>query len=209
MTDLKTLPPSPTISQKKQIIFTESAGKDSNIVYQESVLAHLALRPPSSAPTGKADIPKSLPERLFDSRANCKIRMASVAMHIDKDWRNGFFKQVDNLLNLEDWDEDDEPVTAASFATLIRMILFIKPERRPGLGAAEEGYIIAAWTVGDDRLTIKCLPNDQIQWVLVHCIDGDREVASGQTTLPRLTDVLQPYDSKKYWCANEVPGTSA
>lgn len=205
MSDIEILPPSRARTTEMPIISTASAGEDSSRVNQEAERAHFVLRAPSRTPTKQADPSATLQERLFNSRASCKIRMADVAMHIERDWRNGFFAQVDNLLDLENWDEEDEPISAASFETLIRMILFVKPKRRPGLGATGEGNVIAAWTVGNDRLTIECMPDDEIRWVLLHYIDGDREIASGQTALPRLADVIQPYDPKKYWTANEVP----
>ncbi len=99
----------------------------------------LAQYPPKKAP---------LEERLYNAQAACKIRTATVAMHLDHDWRIRFFRQLDNLMDIDNWEKDDLPVTDASFATLLRMLLFIRPKRRPGLGITNDGNIIAAWTAG-------------------------------------------------------------
>jgi hypothetical protein len=86
------------------------------------------------------------------------------------------------------------------------MILFLKG-RRPGLGATSTGNFIATWTEGTNRLTVECKPDDQVRWVLVHDLDGQRESAAGDTTVRRLPEVLHPYDPPNRWFpnANKTP----
>lgn len=140
----------------------------------------------------------SLRHRLYNALAASKIRTATVAMHLDRDWRLGFFSQLDNLLAVDSWDPDDVPPSEESFTTLLRMILFLRG-RRPGLGATASGNFVATWTEGRDRLTIECKPADQVRWVLIRHLDGDRESAAGETTLPRLSDVLAPYEPQRWF----------
>jgi hypothetical protein len=142
--------------------------------------------------------PASLEEQLYDARAACKVKTASVAMHLLPDWRTRFFSQIDSLLDIESWEPEDTPATPASFQTLLRMILFIRG-RRPGLGATASGNFIATWTEGRDELTIECKADDKVRWALVRDLDGQRESAAGETTLPRLLDVLRPYDSRRWF----------
>ena len=138
----------------------------------------------------------SLEDRLYESRAFCKTKMAEVAMYLPSDWRSRFFSQLDNLMDIDNWEEDDSPITAASFTTLLRMLLLIWPVRRPGLGATSKGHIIATWTAENDRLTIECLPKDNVRWVLSRYIEGNRESAAGEISVTRLLAVLSPYDPK-------------
>jgi len=153
--------------------------------------------------------PKSfLEERLYDARAACKIKTATVAMQFDHDWRIRFFRQLDNLMDIDNWEKDDLPVTDASFATLLRMLLFIKPKRRPGLGITNDGNVLAAWTVGKDRLTIECRAADQVRWVVVIYDGEERESAAGEGHLPRLMDVLAPYKPQR-WFADEESKVAA
>lgn len=142
--------------------------------------------------------PLSLKEQLYDARAACKVKTAAVAMHLPPDWRTRFFSQIDSLLDAESWDPEDNPATAASFTTLLRMVLFLRG-RRPGLGATASGNFIATWTEGRDELTIECKPDDKVRWVLVRDLDGQRESAAGETGLPRLLDVLRPYDPHRWF----------
>ena len=145
------------------------------------------------------DNTRSLEERLYDARALCKIKTSEVAMHLDNEWRVRFFSQLDNLMDIENWEDDDTPVTVTSFTTLLRMLTSIKPARRPGLGSTSGGNIIAAWTMEADRLTIECLPKDRVRWVLSRIIDGVRESAAGEVTLLRLPAVLSPYNPDRWF----------
>jgi hypothetical protein len=146
------------------------------------------------------DIP--LTERLFDALAAFKMKTATLAAaHFSRDERARLFKHLDSLLDAESWDSADEVSTEASFTTLLRMTLFLGG-RRPALGITGTGNFIATWTEGADRLTIECRPEDQVRWVLVQNLDGQRESAAGQTMVRRLPEVLRPYDAPKRWFPN-------
>ena len=142
---------------------------------------------------------KPLPEKLYDALARVKLLMAQVAMHLDTEWRSRIFEQLDDLLDAEDWHEDDDPIKVPSFETFLRMIIFHNPSRRPGFGVSNRGYLIAAWTTGSDRLTIEFLPNDTVRWVLSCEVDGETERASGETPVRRLMEVLAPYSPPRWF----------
>ncbi len=144
---------------------------------------------------------KPLPEKLYDALARVKLLTAQVAMHLDTEWRSRIFEQLDDLLDAEDWHEDDDPIKASSFQTFLRMIIFHNPSRRSGFGVSNRGYLIAAWTSGSDRLTTECRPNDTVRWVLSCEVDGETERAAGETAVRRLMEVLAPYSPLR-WFAN-------
>jgi hypothetical protein len=145
--------------------------------------------------------PASTAERLHAALASAKVMTSDVAMHLDREWRDRLFAQLDDLLNVEDWHEDDEPLLDESFRTFLRLILYQKPKRRPGLGLSHRGYLIAAWTADADRLTLECAPDDMIRWVLSCEINGERERAAGETHVARVPEILQPYRPDR-WFAN-------
>ncbi len=142
---------------------------------------------------------KPLPEKLYDALARVKLLTAEVAMHLDTEWRSRIFEQLDDLLDAEDWHEDDDPIAASSFETFLRMIIFHNPSRRPGFGVSNRGYLIAAWTSGSDRLTTECRPNDTVRWVLSCEVDGETERAAGETAVRRLMEVLAPYSPPRWF----------
>jgi NTP pyrophosphatase (non-canonical NTP hydrolase) len=141
---------------------------------------------------------KSIEERLFDALADVKIYTASVAMHLDKRWRDLLFRQLDSLHDLAEWENDDQPVQRSSFATFLKAALDIKPQRRPGLGLSSVGHIIASWTKNQDHLTIEFLPNDRVRWVLSRYRDGEPERFSGDTAVARMAEGLSGHHPE-YW----------
>ena len=146
------------------------------------------------------------PLSLFDALAGYKIETSRISMHLDKDVRIRLFRQLDSMLDEEEWDPRDPPPSLASFRTFLRMMLRINPERRPGLGAGHAGNIVAAWTVGKNRLTVECQPNDKIRWVLSREVDGTVERAAGESSAGRLKDVLVPYLPKIWFSdAEQLP----
>jgi len=136
---------------------------------------------------------------LFEALVKFKVLTSQVAMHLDDDWRTRLFRQLDSLLDVNEWDNDDQPPTAESFHTFLKMILSRGIEVRPGLGASADGHLIAAWTVGDAKLTIECLPSDQVRWSVARTVEEKRERAAGIGMLKRLSAVLQPFDPQVWF----------
>ena len=154
------------------------------------------------SPTFRSITPKTgagLKEQLYDARSAFKLQTAQIAMHLDMCLRSRLFRQLDSLLDYKNWEADDAPPTLASYLTFLRMLLDLKPAIRPSLGATSDGRLVAAWTEGEDRLTIECLPNDEVRWVLSRKVDGDYERGAGITKASRLKQVLAPYSPKRWF----------
>lgn len=152
------------------------------------------LIPPSPASLTSPIGPRPLEERLFDATASVKILTSQIAMHLEREWRDKLFRQLDSLHDPNEWEPDDEPVQQASFATFLKAIVQIRPKRRPGLGLSHAGHLIAAWTKQADRLTIEFLPDDRVRWVIGRIRDDEPEHIAGQTRVSRLAEALAPYD---------------
>src|SRR5260370_14230958 len=151
----------------------------------------------SEATTIKRD--DAIEERLFDALAVVKRLTATVAMHLDTEWRRTLFRQLDSLHDPEEWELDNEPVKQSSFATFLKAILRMRPERRPGLGLSQAGHLIAAWTTGRDRLTIEFLPYDHLRWVLSRYYNDEPVRIAGQMTVSRLAEQLAPYEPSRWF----------
>jgi hypothetical protein len=199
MNDLQILPARPEAAAiGRAMISAPSAGIGVTSKFIEQRLQDFKIPTPTFA--GHPPVPaKSLEERLYDALAAFKVRTASVAMHLDHDWRSRLFLQLDSLLASDDWEVDDPPPSQASYSTFLRMLILLRPDRRPGLGATTDGNLIAAWTSGDDRLTIECMAQDFARWHLAVTIEGERERAAGITPLSRLRTVLTPYAPQRWF----------
>ena len=182
-----------------QINFSAHAFSDGTNL-MERRLSDLRI-PPSPGSLPLAVVQRPIEERLFDATANVKMLTSQVAMHIDRVWRDKLFKQLDFLHSPKDWEEEDEPIQQASFATFLKAIVQIKPAKRPGLGLSYDGHLIAAWTNGPDRLTVEFLQNDRVRWVIGRQIEDESEQIAGQTVVSRLADTLEPYHPEIWFSA--------
>lgn len=144
----------------------------------------------------------TIEERLFDATASVKVLISRVSMYMTKEWRDKLFRQIDSLHDLDEWDADDKPVERSSFESFLKAIIYIKPQRHPGLGLSYEGHLIAAWTAGKDRLTIEFLAKDRVRWVITRDLGGEVERAAGQTVVSRLYDCLTAYNPT-HWFSHE------
>src|SRR5208337_3485201 len=63
---------------------------------------------------------KALDEQLFDALAEVKAMTSQVAMHLDKDWRDKLFHQLDSLHDPAEWERDDQPIQRSSFGTFLK-----------------------------------------------------------------------------------------
>jgi len=131
---------------------------------------------------------------LRDSKSSFKVLVSRVSMHLGFEWLQKLFAQIDSLLDIEEWDEKD-PIPALETArTFIRLLLILKVKRKPGIGISNAGNLIAAWTTGQNRLTVECLPSDRVRWIVARMNEGEIERAVGEGRIDRLRDLLQPYE---------------
>lgn len=142
---------------------------------------------------------RSLEEKLFDATAGVKVMTSQVAMYLDSQWRSKLFKQIDLLHDVDEWEQGDEPLQRESFATFLKAICELKPQKRPGLGLTSSGQLIAAWTAGSSRLTIEFLGNNRVKWVISRMIDDEIEHYVGDTTVNRLAAGLGPHHTEEWF----------
>jgi hypothetical protein len=163
----------------------------------EKTLRHMqVLQPVAMVPSPK---PGTVTEEgIFEARLQAKLVIANVAMHVRSEWRLSLFRQLDDILDINEWEPADPFPTSDSMRTFLRMIIYLRFRKCPGLGVSG-GNIVAAWTEGDQRLTIECLPNDRMQWVFSKRLADSFEIGSGETFVTRLPEVLSPYIGQPNW----------
>lgn len=156
--------------------------------------------PPSPATLPLAE--RNLEEQLFDATASVKILTSRVAMHLEKNWRDRLFHQLDSLHDPSEWEAGNEPVRQGSFSTFLKAIVSLKPQKRPGLGLSQSGNLIAAWTSGLNRLTVEFLANDRVRWVISRRdSDGEPEQYAGQVSVSNLAATLSPHNPSIWFSA--------
>jgi len=172
-----------------------------NQVYSSGANGSLSISNYTDVNDKSAVDERALEDQLFSALAEIKVYASQVAMKMGQDWRNSLFRQLDSLLDPEEWVEGDLPPTKASFATYLKAMFLIKPARRPGLGISHNGDLVGAWTTNDARLTMTFQAAGKVRVVLSRKLDDSTERAALETEVMRLKDVLSPYKTEE-WFSN-------
>lgn len=133
-------------------------------------------------------------EKLFSALAEMKVFFSQIAMHMESEWRNRLFLQLDRLHDPAEWDVGDDPVEIGSFRTFLRMMFLLKPKCPPGLALANEGHLLAHWINGRNRLSIECLNGDELKVVFTRWINERPDRGAIVTSIDRVGLNLSPYE---------------
>lgn len=104
---------------------------------------------------------------IFDNSVALKVAVSRLAMHLSDRYRIGLFREVDRLLDFENWDDNSSLGDIRSFETFLRAVLYNRIRKIPSLGISQ-GRILAAWRGREDAqsLYVEFLPDDRVKALL-------------------------------------------
>lgn len=143
--------------------------------------------------------PSSLAELLFEATAAAKVWTSHVAMRLDRETRDRFFRQLDRLHDIEEWVDDGKPLDLCSYKTFVRSIIFLKLDEKPALALMTNGNLLAIWTRGESKLSIEFRANDAVRWVLAEPGEGRIDRVAGDTGFSRLRSELALRGSENWF----------
>jgi hypothetical protein len=150
------------------------------------------------AETAETDLnKKSTENQLAIKASSLKVMISKVSMYFENSWRVSLTERLDELLSPLDWDEEDVVPSERSFSTFLRMMIYLHPTKRPGIGLSASGNFVAAWSRKQDRLIIECLARDEVRWVLFRELGDDRESGAGKSQIHRIPEVTAAYEPEK------------
>ena len=154
-----------------------SSGLRSSAAYSNSAEGSTRARPkPSRFRT--VPVVGDLGSTLFDSRASAKLVAAKLSMHLSPGWRAKIFAQFDDLLDPEEWSEDDQLLNDDAVRTFLRLVIYAGWRLVPSLGISNTGNLIASWRRGSARLVIECAANDRCRLVITDGEGDDRSIVT-------------------------------
>jgi hypothetical protein len=159
------------------------------------ILRHGLVQPKPVPTVSKPTVGQSLDEVLFQALANAKIWTSQVAMRLDNESRNRYFKQLDRLHNVNEWFEEDKPVNLESYKGFIRFMLIVQGNSKPAMALSSKGQLVAVWETGGRKLVVEFIDSNRLQW-LVNCGADDR--TAGKADLENIVERLKPY-SPRLW----------
>lgn len=113
--------------------------------------------------------------QLFENRSNLKQMISKIAMHMKDDVRRDFFKQIDNLLDIEEFTEDDSLINPRSFHSFLNFFAVTSGLKRIALTVAPSGNTVASWLSNDESLHIEFLSNGMAVAIASLINEGEKE----------------------------------
>ena len=148
-------------------------------------------REPGS-PEHMAPLADTLDLRLYNNAAELKQDFSVYAVHLNVSWRKIVFSQLDDLLDLDAWNEDSAFVRAESFRTFLRFLAYAKPSRIPSLGVDHQGNLITAWIDDPRRLFVTFLPRDRVNASMIGVTSrGEEELTSWSGPVAALRETVE------------------
>lgn len=144
-------------------------------------------------------MPETLAEKLFEATALAKVWTSHVAMRLDRETRERYFRQLDRLHDIDEWSGDGKPLDIASYKTFVRAVLSLKLNEFPGLALMGSGNLLGTWSSGASRLSIEFQANDLVRWVVAEPGEGRTDRIAGDTGLSRLKEELMLRGAEKWF----------
>lgn len=121
------------------------------------------------------------------------------ARYLEDNLKNDFFRQLEMVLDPNDWATGDTLPNVDSLKSLTKFILNAQPVNAPFLGVSNSGNFLAFWENKGSELTIEFCPMDCAKWFVAFEAPEKKECTSGNTgSLKRLIAVMQPF-SDAHW----------
>ena len=124
----------------------------------------------ASAPNGELTV--------FNNLAQLKVMVSRIAMHFSDSQRAKIFSNLDRLLDLDSWSDDDSLISDSSFRTFLRFMIYYGNVRDPSLTVSVGGNVAASWFIGENRFTVEFFPYDKVR-----CVSYERLGAGGEPEL--------------------------
>lgn len=139
--------------------------------------------------------------KIFNNKSELKILISEIAMHLTPERRKDLFKQIDELLDVDDWMEEDSLIDPHSFRSFLRFVIYAGDVKRPSLTVTNSGNLGASWLATNHRLTIEFMRHDLVRMVLHLRTDpeADSETCAFQGSLKRIDAILQPFEAQCWY----------
>jgi hypothetical protein len=135
----------------------------------------------------------SFEEKLFDVRVKLKVLVAQYAMHVSEPDRDRIFKQLDDIINIEDWHVEDVFPKHEAFQELLKWSIYSHDYDWTSLGVSDQGDILVSWITDSALLTANLAGKGVVRWTARIKSQTGLEHAAGSCSLQYFQKQAQFY----------------
>ena len=126
---------------------------------------HLVVGAPSSnSVVRNTPVQPDLRQRVFNSGVEMKVAVSQYAMHLSPETRQKLFHDLDEVINVEDWYEEDILPRYDSFRDFLKWTIYSKRFNWVSIGVSNEGNILVAWKSKHALLTANFDGRSRVLW---------------------------------------------
>jgi hypothetical protein len=125
----------------------------------------------------------SFQQRVFDARVEMKVAVSNYAMHLAPETRAKLFHDLDEVVNVDDWYEEDALPNTVSFRDFLKWTIYSKRYNWLSIGFSDEGKILVAWKSECGLLTATFGGNSRVLWTATRSSPEGETYAAGESTL--------------------------
>ena len=140
---------------------------------------HLVVGAPSSnSVVRNTPVQPDLRQRVFNSGVEMKVAVSQYAMHFSPETRQKLFHDLDEVINVEDWYEEDTLPRYNSFRDFLKWTIYSKRFNWVSIGVSDEGNILVAWKNKHALLTANFDGRSRVLWTATRTsLQGDTHAA--------------------------------
>ena len=120
---------------------------------------------------------------IFNSLVELKVGVAQYAMHLTSDVRAKLFTNLDEIINTEEWYEEDVLPQFSSFRDFLKWTIYSKRFNWTSIGISDEGNILVAWKSAKALLTARYDGEGRVWWTVAVNSDDEKDFAAGDCSL--------------------------
>ena len=110
------------------------------------------------------EVHKTFSEKVFDHAVLLKVLLAQYTMHLNNQFRERTFLEIDRLLNDQDWYEEDTFPNEPSFRSFVSWSIYTSEFDWTSLGISNDGNTLVAWKAGESLITANFTKEEFVRW---------------------------------------------
>jgi hypothetical protein len=123
-------------------------------------------------------------QRVEAALVELKTATAQYAMHLSAAQREAVFGQLENIINVDDWYEEDIFPKLGAFKDLLAWSIYAAVPQWHSLGVDDDGDVLVAWHSDEMTLTANFDGNRLVRWTSRYKDEGDNAAhAAGDCSL--------------------------
>ncbi len=134
---------------------------------------------------------EGLEATLFENKADLKLLISQVAMHLALDERRSLFSAIDRLLSSADWEDDSSQINQEAFRSFLRFAIYSRLHGIPNIGVGPDGTVLAGWHANEQAVHVEFRPKDEaVAFIRTQSARGPERIA-WRGHIARLQDAIR------------------